>query len=96
MMRRCLLNCARRSSGLGVGCDLTRLASAGLARPFASALDPAKIQQQSQERVIDPFTSAMQNKTEKELMDQMLRQAEEQEREEDAAEQVTLCSRACV
>ncbi len=37
---------------------------------------------------VDPFTSALQSKTEKELMDQMLRQAEEQEQVEDAAERV--------
>lgn len=38
--------------------------------------------------VVDPFTTAMQSKTEKELLDQVLRQAEEQEQAEDAAEQV--------
>ena len=37
---------------------------------------------------VDPFTSAMQSKAEKELLDQVLRQAEEQEQAEDAAEQV--------
>ncbi|KAL3154171.1 hypothetical protein ABBQ32_013691 [Trebouxia sp. C0010 RCD-2024] len=37
--------------------------------------------------VVDPFTSAMQSKAEKELLDQVLRQAEEQEQAEDAAEQ---------
>lgn len=45
-------------------------------------------QQQQQAKRVDPFTSAMQNKTEKELMEQMLRQAEEQVLAEDAAEQV--------
>ncbi len=45
-------------------------------------------QQQQQTISVDPFTSAMQSKIEKELMDQMLRQAEEQEKAEDAAEQV--------
>ncbi|KAL3139934.1 hypothetical protein ABBQ38_004224 [Trebouxia sp. C0009 RCD-2024] len=38
--------------------------------------------------VVDPFTSAMQSKAEKELLDQVLRQAEAQEQAEDAAEQV--------
>lgn len=37
---------------------------------------------------VDPFTSAMQSKAEKELLDQVLKQAEEQEQAEDAAEQV--------
>lgn len=40
--------------------------------------------------VVDPFTSAMQSQAEKELLDQVLRQAEQQEQAEDAAEQV-LC-----
>ena len=37
---------------------------------------------------VDPFTSAMQSKAEKELLDEVLKQAEEQEQAEDAAEQV--------
>ena len=38
--------------------------------------------------VVDPFTSSMQSKAEKELLDQVLKQADEQEQAEDAAEQV--------
>lgn len=54
-----------------------------------SAADKSKIEHyQPQNQTMDPFTSALQSKTEKELMDQMLRQAEEQERVDDAAEQV--------
>lgn len=37
---------------------------------------------------VDPFTTAMQSKAEKELLDQVLKQAEEQEQAEEAAEQV--------
>lgn len=37
---------------------------------------------------VDPFTSALQSQAEKELLDQVLRQAEQQEQAEDAAEQV--------
>ena len=40
--------------------------------------------------VVDPFTSAMQSQAEKELLDQVLRQAEQQEQAEDAAEQVSV------
>ena len=40
--------------------------------------------------IVDPFTSAMQSKAEKELLDQVLQQADEQEQAEDAAEQVCL------
>lgn len=54
-----------------------------------SAADKSKIEHyQPQNQTMDPFTSALQSKTEKELMDQVLRQAEEQERVDDAAEQV--------
>ena len=90
MLRRCLLHVVGRSSGLGASCDLTRCAAVGRTRlqhTTASPSDPVQSQQQQQHSV-DPFTSAMQNKTEKELMEQMLRQAEEQEQAEDAAEQV--------
>ena len=90
MLHRCLMRAASRSTGLATGCDLTKFASVGHARlqhsASASASDPA--QRQHQARSVDPFTSALQNKTEKELMEQMLRQAEEQEQAEDAAEQV--------
>ena len=45
---------------------------------------------------VDRFTSAMHSKAEKELLDQVLRQAEEQEQAEDAAEQVWCKEYVCV
>ena len=66
----------------------------GLQRHFSArfqhsaAASSSAGERQQQNVSVDPFTSALQSKTEKELMDQMLRQAEEQEQAEDAAEKV--------
>ncbi len=62
--------------------------AAGTRFQHSAAASSSSGERQQQNVSVDPFTSALQSKTEKELMDQMLRQAEEQEQAEDAAERV--------
>jgi proline dehydrogenase len=78
-------NALRSTENLG----LRRLFSAAGTRfQHSAAASGSAGERQQQSTSVDPFTSALQSKTEKELMDQMLRQAEEQEQAEDAAEKV--------
>ena len=67
--------------------------AAGTSFQHSAAASSSAGERQQQSVSVDPFTSALQSKTEKELLDQMLRQAEEQEQAEDAAEKVwpSLC-----
>lgn len=64
------------------------LSAAGTRFQHSAPAPSSAGERQQQDVSVDPFTSALQSKTEKELMDQMLRQAEEQEQAEDAAEKV--------
>ncbi len=77
-------NALRSTEKLG----LQRHLSAAGTRFQHSAAASSIAGERQQNASVDPFTSALQSKTEKELMDQMLRQAEEQEQAEDAAERV--------
>ncbi|DBA67110.1 TPA: hypothetical protein ACH3X2_001435 [Trebouxia sp. C0005] len=76
-------NALRLSDKLGLQ---KHFSAAGITFLHSAAASSSAGERQQQNTSVDPFTSALQSKTEKELMDQMLRQAEEQEQAEDAAE----------
>lgn len=58
-----------------------------------SSSRPTSSQGLQQPGQADPFTSSLQSKTEKELLDQVLKQAQQEELAEEAAEQVSVFMR---
>ena len=78
------------SSTGGFGYTQSIQASAGLRLQHSTAR-PTSTQGVQQPGQADPFTSSLQNKTEKELLDQVLKQAQQEELAEEAAEKVTAC-----
>ena len=90
LLRTCAQQIRRRVS---LSSDLVytqSLQAAGLRLQHSTAR-PTSTQGVQQPGQADPFTSSLQHKTEKELLDQVLKQAQQEELAEEAAEQVSVC-----
>ena len=79
-----LLKCA-----YGASSDAASLQAVQVARFQHSDSRPSRAQLNPQSVSADPFTANLQSKTEQELLDQVLRQAQQEELAEEAAEEVT-------